>query len=191
NAYIDQNVRLVGAGNLTIQASSDITASSQSRSKSGGFVGVASGDARTHTNFSNTAQILDNADVLVDGRAKIWTDSKVNDDANAYASGIGAGGDGDSHTEAYNDSGNSLAQILNGASLIAKEVSFKGGLSFLNLHAHGEAYGAGFYAQGEDDSSVGGTINAKTVLGANTLVTGMEGVDLLASTDNVTTRPES
>ena len=50
--------------------------------------------------FDTLAQIKDRADIIVDGTAKIWTDARANGDANAYASGIGFGGDGESSTNA-------------------------------------------------------------------------------------------
>ncbi len=190
-AYIAANQRLVAGGNLSIFASSDIAGTGDADSHSGGFVGAADADSRVHVNYTTKASVMGSADVLVDGTAKVWTDARTDAYSNAHASGIGAGGDGQSNAEAYADTGLSQAEILSGASLVAREVSFKAGLSLLRLKAHGEAYGAGFYAEGEDDSNVGGNIDANVVLGSDVLVTGLEGVDLISSISGVNTRAES
>jgi hypothetical protein len=191
DAYIDEDVRLVAGGNLTISATSNANGAGQSRSRSGGFVGVAEGDARVRLNYSTTATIKSNADVVIGGRASLVTNAGGNADANAYASGIGAGGDGGSHTEAFFDTALSQATLGSGASLIAKSASLKAQTTGLRMFAHGEAYGAGFYAEGTDDSYVGGTSTTKAVIETNALLTGLEGVDLIARVDQVNARVES
>src|SRR4029077_14357164 len=120
-AYIAANQRLVAGGNLSIFASSDIAGTGDANSSSGGFVGAADADSRVHVNYTTKASVLDAADILVDGTAKVWTDAPPDPYSNAHASGIGAGGDGESNSEAYADTGLSQAEILNGASLVAKE----------------------------------------------------------------------
>src|SRR6185503_8580343 len=124
-AYIDQDVRLVAGGDLTMLASSDITANSATRSRSGGFVGSADANSQVTTNYTTLATIKMNADIAVAGRASLSTNARADGDGNAYASGIGAGGDGDSRNGVTAGTSRSEVELGTDVSLVAKSASLK------------------------------------------------------------------
>ena len=53
-------------------------------------------------------------------------------------------------------------------------------MSHLDLLAKGDARGSGFYAEGKDHSKVDATLTTKVLIGAGAVVTGLEGVDVMA-----------
>ena len=190
-AYIADNVQLIAGGDLIIKSVSDHRSTVSSSAKAGGFVGLANATSDTDASYSNKIWIDQNADLLVSGAVNIQADTKTDFDSISYASGKGFGGDAASHN--YIDFTQALTQVefKTGALVTANTLSAQATVSKLKLHVGGSAYGAGFYSEGSDDSGIAIDAQNKVILAASAMLTGLDGVDLIASFDHVDTYAKS
>ncbi|WP_456654689.1 hypothetical protein [Bradyrhizobium sp. JR3.5] len=202
-AYVDTGTHIVAGGNFTLTANSLSQATAATRSITGGFVGVANATANSTIDYTTSATVKANADVLAGNTINVAADTKIGDpntgsgqSTNAYASGIGLGGDG--HANANNTIGhvnpdNSISpshttvDVANAASLSARAVRVAATVSRVNSVAHSEGYGAGFVAIGSGNSNINAVMANKVSLDTAAAVTGYEGVDFIANYDHIYT----
>ena len=137
-----------------MSAETDLHSSVLTNAKAGGAVGLANAASNTSVDYRSLATVHQNANLLVGGDASIGADTQADMTSYAYASGLGVGGDGESHNTIDFTRSVTEAEVEQGASLTADTVTLEATTSKLKLLADGAAYGAGFYSEGSDNSSV-------------------------------------
>ena len=85
--YVDTNTRIIAGGNFTMEARTQNQADGSARAKTGGLVGVAVADVDSTINYSTTATVKPNSDVLAGGLLRVSADSRTRQSTNANASG--------------------------------------------------------------------------------------------------------
>ena len=191
--YVDTGTRIIADHDVTIAANSLTQASATTRSITGGFVGVANARADSTLSYTTSATVKDTANILAGNLIQVNADTQIDQNTNAYASGIGLGGDGHAHADNFVNSlavpglSDTTALIGDVASLSGRSVRVGATTSKLGSSAHSEGYGAGFVAIGSGNSDVEITSHNKVSLGTNAAVTGYEGVDFIANYANVNT----
>ncbi len=189
-SYIGENVNLL-AGSLSIIADTNQNSDVSTHSNAGGFVGLADATSDSNMSYTTTATVKEGANVAVGGHADIDAGSRTRADSYSYASGIGAGGDGESQNDIDYTSALTQAEVAQNAIVTARTLAMNANTTRIKLTSDGQAYGAGIYSEGEDDSDVSISAQSNVVIGANAELTGIEGVDLIAGFSGVDTHAES
>ena len=94
NAYVDSNARIIAVENFTLAASSNNKASASGEAYAAGGIGVAQGNGTTTIDYTTSASLNQDADVLAGGFANVSANTTVNGSATGYGDGKGFGADG-------------------------------------------------------------------------------------------------
>ncbi|MCB9929003.1 MAG: hypothetical protein H6844_06280 [Alphaproteobacteria bacterium] len=199
-AEIGANTRLIAGDNLTVDANADATADSAASSSTGGFVGVADADSRVNVDYNVDAKVGDNAVVLVGKLASILAAGGVIGTSSATGRGVGFGGDAEAYSEYVTDSAKADATVGSGAKLEALEVILSSTVGdtasgqdarAVNISATTDARAGGFYSEATADSITKYIADNTVAIKGNAEVTGFEGVDLIATFDDVRTHAKA
>ncbi|MEY2518223.1 MAG: large repetitive protein, partial [bacterium] len=181
--------RIIAGGSFTLQASATSQTDASSRANAGGAIGIAHSDTDASIDYLTSATIGAGVDVQAADLVKVSSLSTTKASTNSFADGRGFGADGDSGADT------SIGKGANGAkttvsvgantALVAKRLLLEARVPQIRATAHGEAYGAGFYSEGDDDSSLNIDASDSVTIGANAVITGWEGVDVSTRYDDV------
>ena len=201
NLVLTQNVQafiapalLQAGGNVDVRSSSVVNSSSYASTGSGGFVAVGDSEANNDTNHSNRAYIGvdagggnivgDNVVIEAQGHLRVSSESTLdanvttNSDAGGFVADVDAASRGTLNDE---------TQVVAGsnARVTARSVSMRSQWLHLNYTYKADADAGGLYA--DADARASGTVepNTTTAIRSGAQVTGFEGVDLRAITNDV------
>ena len=189
SASVGASTRIVAGGSFALAATSTSQTDASSRATASGAVGVAYSDTDASVDYVTSTTIGAGVDVQAANLVKVSSQSNVDAATKSFADGSGFGADGDSDSDMLVGKGASGAKtsvdIGANAALVAKRVLIEARAPRLHATARGEAYGSGFYSEGTNDSSLNIDAENSVAIGANVVVTGLEGVDVSTRFDDV------
>ena len=188
------------ADDVSLSATTTTTATGSNNAKAGAGIAVANAESGTIlVDYATTATVGAGASVVASDTVDVEASSSTNAQQDSVASGLGFGADGRSDAIAkVGESGvtdkqgaTTQVEIGAGATVTARSVALRALVPEMTVKATSKSYGAGFYSEGVDEATVEITSNAKVLLDAGAIVTGLEGVDLQATYESVDTNADS
>ncbi|WP_206521912.1 hypothetical protein [Mesorhizobium sp. M7A.F.Ca.CA.004.04.1.1] len=199
-ATISDNTRITAGKNFTLASASNAITSAASQSSAGGAVGLADPTTDVRIEYNTVSTIGSNAIVLAGQLAKATANASVDVTAKSTASGIGFGGDGDAITHVNigspdvdpdADQADAIVSLAANAVLSARRTSLAARVDNFHVFSGSDGRGAGFYGEGEAESTITARPDAQVRINAGADLTGWEGVDLITRYDNVDTHAKS
>ncbi|MBK5565795.1 LEPR-XLL domain-containing protein [Ensifer sp. SSB1] len=199
-ASVGDGTRIVAGKNVTVTSSTNVNTGASSHASAGGAVGVASPTTVVWIEYNSAATIGADAIVVAGELAKLAAYSEAGVSANATGSGIGFGGDGDAVTHVYigiadpnpdPDQADTIATLGDRAVLSAKRAVASAKVGRFDIFSGSDGRGAGFYGEGQAESTLTARPKAEVHINADSELTGWEGVDLVTRYDNVKTHAKS
>ncbi|HEX5279640.1 MAG TPA: hypothetical protein VFW28_06150 [Micropepsaceae bacterium] len=191
NAYADTGAQIAATGSVSILANSSSTSQAASDGVTGGFVGGASTDASSTVDYSTTATVKDDANIVAGNTIHIAANTGMVQKGQGGATGVGFGGDGDGSSSVTTNTGLTESEIGNASSVNARSVAVSATVSQLTGFANGDGEGGGFVALGSGTGTVSFNTQNKVAIDPNASVTGYEGVDFIVKYDGVDTHGSS
>lgn len=180
-ATVGQNARVVVGGDFTLRSNAFAVAGGTARSSTGGAVGLADSDVNVTIAYASTATVGQGAAILVGDLARVDALASIKVDGNAYASGIGIGGDGEGAVVVSILAAVTKVDIGQNSLIDARRLILLSSVESFDVNLSGDGRGAGFYAEGDGLASVTFASNVQVAIAAGARLTGYEGVDFLAT----------
>ena len=198
-------VRVVAGGDVVVEALGTTTSNGASTANAGGGIGLAESDTTVVANHTTLTQLIV-SQILAGGLATVRAGTATYGSASSVGDGKGFGADGSADAEFFvgvqldgsmnpvrtdgtPNRQDSTTRVSIGAdsSVVATRTELLAEIVGMAVDAQARAYGAGFY--GESDGTGEVRINALNSIdiGARSQVTGVEGVDVIATSNHVDT----
>ncbi|WP_457423984.1 right-handed parallel beta-helix repeat-containing protein [Roseateles sp. P5_E7] len=201
NLVLTQNVQafiapalLQAGGNVDVRSSSVVNSSAYASNGGGGFVAIGDADANNDTNHSNRAYIGvddgsgnivgDNVVVEAQGHLRVSAESTLDAKVTTNADAGGFAADVDAESRGTLDDETQVVAGSN-ARVTARSVSLRSQWLHLNYTYKADADAGGLYADAEATSNGSVLPDTTTAIRSGAQVTGFEGVDLRAITNDV------
>ncbi len=185
-AYLDDGVSAHAGGDFTIIAESTHNATSNTKARGAGLIGVSRADSGTSVDYETTVGVGDGAKVLASENLLFHalTSSNASADSDSNAAGLGASAHADADTSLSGTTtlaGRTLTKLGEGVTIEAGSAALLAEIALLHTKANSDTRARAVGADSEADANVDVNANAEVIVGQNNHLTGTDELALAAT----------